>query len=74
MNTAAKILLDGAHENGLKLIGDAMIGHKFIPVGEVSNAVDELLINCFDDVSSLHEWCVENSDGPYDAKLWKEAE
>ena len=70
MNTAAKLILDGARANGLQLIGDGMIGYKFVPVPEVSNVANQLLMSCFNDLEGLSEWCIANADGPYDEELW----
>ena len=71
MNTAAKLLLDGAHANGLKLIGDGMVGYKFVPVSDMSSCADELLSLCFDGAGDPSAWLAANADGPYDADLWE---
>jgi len=74
MNTAAKLLLDGAHKNGLKLIGDEMIGYKFVPASDMASSANKLLPRCFGIVEDSSAWLRDNADGPYDSELWdKEA-
>ena len=62
------MILDGAHDNGLRLIGDGMVGYKFIPCCDIADVADELMRMCIND--SHKTWLADNADGPYDKELW----
>jgi hypothetical protein len=72
-NIKADIVLCGAKENGLILIGDCFIGYRFVPRSDFAEKADELLFSCFDfdvEPEETNDWYESHKDGEYDGKLW----
>lgn len=69
----AKIVLDGARANGLRLIGDGFIGYRFVPRSDLAEEADALLYSCFEQIDDpdISRFYHENCEGPYDPDLWK---
>ena len=72
-----RIIVAGAQANGMRLIGDRVIGWKFVGgVGVDGLCANQLMVEVFNaDIAVqeyLNEWCFEHRDGPYNEKEWDE--
>lgn len=64
MNLKLTFIKSGAIANGLKLIGDKMLGYKFYPVCEVADFANFLLKNVYETVEPklFYDWCELNKN------------
>ncbi len=62
-----------ANQQGLKLVGDAFIGYKFIPAttdnGKIANW---FLSMCLEANLCDQEWLEENKDGDFESEGWND--
>lgn len=66
-----EIVKAGANAHGLKLIGDELIGYRFVPRGELAYEADYLLevaLNSAGDDG--YSWLNNNRDGEYNSTEW----
>lgn len=73
MEQELKMIKDGANANGLRLIGDRMIGYCFAPRNDLAKFADDMLGAVIEQEDSVHVavWCEANKDGDYSAEAWK---
>lgn len=71
-----EIIKLGANAKGLELIGDRVIGFKFVGGAEEDRDAANSLFNAEFDNTPDHAdfaiWCNENKDGDYDSEKWKQ--
>ncbi len=71
-----EIIKLGANAKGLELIGDRLIGFKFVGGEKEDREAANSLLNVeFDntpDHADFDVWCSENRDGDFDAEKWKQ--
>lgn len=70
MQTELELIKAGANAVGLKLIGDGMIGYRFVPRSEVADFADKMLTLVTDDAKHLTAWCEKNKDADYNSAEW----
>ena len=76
MERELKLIKDGADANGLRLIGDRMIGYRFVPRSELASFADNMLTIAAESADDVHlsAWCEANKDANYSNAAWNEVD
>jgi len=66
-----EIIKSGANAHGLRLIGEPIIGFKFVPAGDMATAANFLLDQAVDGGGyEADTWLEQNRDGEYNHADW----